>query len=66
MGDKYSSQERLYQDLQKYTVNKKAVFGDTCERCGKEFTFTGADVKDRAFVCPYCGYSMPFFRCNYE
>lgn len=48
-----------------YEVNPELKFIDQCDRCGKEFTFTGKDVKNRTMTCPYCKNTMAFFRSNY-
>ena len=48
-----------------YEVNPELKFIDECDRCGKEFIFTGKDVKDRTITCPYCGNTIAFFRTNY-
>ena len=55
----------LYSKMITYDVPKKKQFHEVCERCGKEFDFTGADIKDRLFKCPHCNHEMTFFSCNY-
>ena len=65
--DKYTSLSKVDQSLVDYKVNKKdqRPYTDTCEKCGKQFTFYLKDVKDRVIRCPYCGYDMAFFPYEY-
>lgn len=57
---------QMLSSLITYDVNAKLNFIDQCDRCGKEFSFNGKDVKDRVITCPYCGNTMAFFRSNYQ
>lgn len=55
----------LYNSTQARVKAEQTVFGGVCDRCGRKFTFSQANVDDGASIaCPFCSQPQDLIMAN--